>query len=93
MIGARIANGLLSTAVAAVVVGCAPAAGPRADTVSAYPSETLAPLCRQVFPNIPGKTFSSAIVTFPPAGRAEPHRHGETAGRLDRHHRRTAQGR
>jgi quercetin dioxygenase-like cupin family protein len=74
-----IANGLLSVAVAAVVVGCAPAAEPRAhaDPVPAHPSETLAPLFEQVLPNVPGKTFTSAIVTFPPAARAVPHRHGD----------------
>ena len=78
MIGARIANGLLTTAVAAVIVGCgAPAAAPQADTASAYPSETLAPLFQQVLPNVGGKTFTSAIVTFPPAARAVPHRHGD----------------
>ena len=43
----------------------------------AYPSETLAPLFQQVLPNVPGKTFTSAIVTFPPAARAVPHRHGD----------------
>ena len=78
MIRARIANGLLATAVAAVIVGCgAPAAEPQADTASAHPSETLAPLFQQVLPNVRGKTFTSAIVTFPPAARAVPHRHGD----------------
>ena len=77
MIGAAIANGLLATAVAAVVVGCATAAAPQADTASAYPSETLAPLFQQALPNVRGKTFTSAIVTFPPAARAVPHRHGD----------------
>jgi len=76
MTGARIAIGLLTTAVAAAVVGCTPAAEPQADTASAYPSETLAPLFQQVLP-VPGKTFTSAIVTFPPAARAVPHRHGD----------------
>jgi hypothetical protein len=144
MIGTRIANGLLSTAVAAAIVGCgAPASKPQTDTPSAHPSETLAPLFHQVLPNVRCKTFTSAIVTFPPAARAVPHRHGdafvyayvlegtvssqlegqpahipprrelvraarrpppghrehqpdragETAGRLRRHHRRTAQDR
>lgn len=77
MTAARIANGLLSTAVVAVVVGCAHAAQPQADAASAPPSETLAPLYQQVLPNVPGKTFTSAIVTFPPAARAVPHRHGD----------------
>ena len=77
MIRAAIANGLLTTAVAAVVVGCAPVAEPHADTPSTHPSETLAPLFQQVLPDVPGKTFTSAIVTFPPTARAVPHRHGD----------------
>jgi quercetin dioxygenase-like cupin family protein len=86
MIRAHIANGLLTTAVAAVIVGCAPAAEPQsespaavpqADTAAPHPSETLAPLFQQALPDVPGKTFTSAIVTFPPAARAVPHRHGD----------------
>jgi quercetin dioxygenase-like cupin family protein len=77
MIGARITNGLLTTAVAAALVGCAPAAGPQSDTAAPHSSETLAPLFEQALPNVPGKTFTSAIVTFPPAARAVPHRHGD----------------
>lgn len=86
MIRAHIANGLLTTAVAAVIVGCAPAAEPQpdtpaavpqADTAAPHPSETLAPLFQQALPDMPGKTFTSAIVTFPPAARAVPHRHGD----------------
>jgi quercetin dioxygenase-like cupin family protein len=79
MIGTRITTGLLTTAVTALVVSCAPAAEPRAqaDPVSASPSETLAPLSQQALPNVPGKTFTSAIVTFPPAAHAVPHRHGD----------------
>jgi quercetin dioxygenase-like cupin family protein len=74
---ARIATGLLSTAVAAVVIGCAHAGEPQADTASAHPSETLAPLFQEVLPNVAGRTFTSAIVDFPPAARAVPHRHGD----------------
>lgn len=72
MIGVRVASGLLTTVVAAAVVGCAPAAEPHAGTApptataSAAPSETLAPLVQQVLPNVEGKTFTSAIVAFPP---------------------------
>nr|WP_271213371.1 cupin domain-containing protein [Rhodococcus wratislaviensis]GLK40446.1 cupin [Rhodococcus wratislaviensis] len=77
MIGTRIATGLLATAVAAVVVGCAPTAEPQTDTAAAYPSETLAPLFQQMLPNVRDTTFTSAIVTFPPAARAVPHRHGD----------------
>jgi quercetin dioxygenase-like cupin family protein len=82
---ARIAVSLLITAVAAVVAGCAPAAEPHpgpaspttSPTVSSNPSETLSPLVQQVLPNVQGKTFTSAIVSFPPAARAVPHRHGD----------------
>jgi len=86
MIRMRIAIGLLTTAVAAALVGCAPAAerqpdtpaaNPQADTAAPHSSETLAPLFQQTLPNVPGKTFTSAIVTFPPAARAVPHRHGD----------------
>lgn len=78
MIRAAIANVLLVTAVAAVVAGCAPGAEPLADAApSEHPSETLTPLFQQVLTNVPGKTFTSAIVTFPPAARAVPHRHGD----------------
>jgi quercetin dioxygenase-like cupin family protein len=41
------------------------------------PSETLSPLFEKAFPNVKGKTFTSAIVDVPPAARAVPHRHGE----------------
>jgi quercetin dioxygenase-like cupin family protein len=77
MTATRIANALVGAALAAVVVGCDAAAAPQADTASAYPSETLTPLFQQALPNVPGKTFTSAIVTFPPAARAVPHRHGD----------------
>lgn len=89
MIGVRIAAGLLTTAVAAAVVGCAPATEPKSGTASAVamatatatasapPSETLTPLIQQTLPNVQGKTFTSAIVTLPPAARAVPHRHGD----------------
>ncbi|MDT7619592.1 MAG: hypothetical protein QOF99_493 [Pseudonocardiales bacterium] len=83
MIGVRIATGLLTAGIAAGVIACAPAAEPQATpaattaTASAHPAETLAPLLQQVLPNVQGKTFTSAIVTFPPAARAVPHRHGD----------------
>jgi quercetin dioxygenase-like cupin family protein len=77
MTGTRITTVLLAAAVAAVVVGCAPAADPQTDTASAYPSETLAPLFQQMLPHVRDKTFTSAIVTFPPAARAVPHHHGD----------------
>jgi quercetin dioxygenase-like cupin family protein len=47
--------------------------------VSAEPSktETVSPVMQQDLPNIPGKTFTSVIVAFPPGGLAAPHRHGQ----------------
>ncbi|WP_036436133.1 cupin domain-containing protein [Mycobacterium sp. URHB0044] len=78
MIAARFTTGLLTSAVAAFIAGCgASAADPAADTASAPPVETLAPLYQQALPNVADKTFTSAIVTFPPAARAMPHRHGD----------------
>jgi quercetin dioxygenase-like cupin family protein len=89
MTKARNTIGVLSTAVAAAIVGCTPASeapadtasahpsGAPAGTASAHPSETLAPLFQQALPNVPDKTFTSAIVTFPPSARAVPHRHGD----------------
>lgn len=86
MIGMRIAVGLVTAAVAALVVSCAPAATPKADTTAATPasdtaaphsSETLTPLLEQALPNVPGKSLTSVIVSFPPGARAVPHRHGD----------------
>jgi quercetin dioxygenase-like cupin family protein len=47
--------------------------------VSAEPTktETVSALMQQDLPNVPGKTFTSVIVAFPPGGRAAPHRHGQ----------------
>jgi quercetin dioxygenase-like cupin family protein len=46
---------------------------------SAEPSktETVSPVVQQDLPNVPGKSFTSVIVTFPPGARAAPHRHGQ----------------
>lgn len=61
-----IAKGLLATVVAATIVGSAPIAN--SEPASAA-SETLSPLLQQALPNVAGKTFTSAIVTFPPGAR------------------------
>ncbi|MGP4018874.1 cupin domain-containing protein [Saccharopolyspora sp. 5N708] len=81
MISVRIASGVLIAGTAAAVVGCAPATErpttpTTPDVASEHPSETLTPLIQQALPNIQGKTFTSATVTFPPDARAVPHRHG-----------------
>lgn len=44
---------------------------------SEHRAETLTPLIQQALPNVQGKTFTSARVTFPPGARAMPHRHGD----------------
>ncbi|WP_223190657.1 cupin domain-containing protein [Nonomuraea terrae] len=71
-----------------VATACAPAAQPAPDAapVAAMvmtppsdetpPSDKLTIQYQQALPNVKGKTFTSAIVDFPPAGRAAPHRHG-----------------
>jgi quercetin dioxygenase-like cupin family protein len=48
-----------------------------APTPSSPPTEVLSPLLREALPGVAGKTFTSAIVDFPPAARAVPHRHGD----------------
>lgn len=39
--------------------------------------ESIAPQFTRALSNVPGKSFTSVIVTFPPGARADPHRHGE----------------
>lgn len=83
MIGMRLAGGLLAVATLAGATACtapdqpSPATTPTATTASQPPTETLTPLHEQALPNVPGKTFTSTIVDFPPGARAVPHRHGE----------------
>jgi quercetin dioxygenase-like cupin family protein len=72
-----------AAATAAVTVACSPTAEPsagRASPTSAHedrPQESLEPLLEQALPGVSGKTFTSAIVAFPPDARAVPHRHGD----------------
>jgi quercetin dioxygenase-like cupin family protein len=83
MIGMRIAGGILAVATLAAATACtapdqpASATTPMPTTASQPPTETLTPLLQQALPNVQGKTFTSAIVDFPPGARAAPHRHGE----------------
>jgi quercetin dioxygenase-like cupin family protein len=66
-----------------VAAGCGSDAPPAAEQAPAAaamrnpPHETLSPLRQMALPNVPGKTFTSARVDFPPAARAAPHRHGD----------------
>ncbi|MEV0407487.1 cupin domain-containing protein [Actinoallomurus sp. NPDC050550] len=82
MIGIRLACGFLAAGMVATATACAPAAQRATGrvaavaTISNQPSETLSPLFEQRLPNVKGKTFTSAIVDFPPNARAVPHRHG-----------------
>lgn len=39
-------------------------------------AESVAPRLQLPIPNLPGTTFTSAIVSFPPGAKAAPHRHG-----------------
>lgn len=89
MIRMPIAAGLLAVAALPAATACstsdqpahakattAAAASPAA--MSSTPAtETLKPLLQQALPNVKGKTFTSAIVDFPPDARALPHRHGQ----------------
>ncbi len=82
MIRIRLAGGLLAAGVVAAATACGTAAEhaagktPVAAVASTQPSETVSPLLEKALPNVKGKTFTSAIVTFPPNARAVPHRHG-----------------
>jgi quercetin dioxygenase-like cupin family protein len=87
----RIAAGLLAVATLTAATACstsnqpghangpiaAAASTPTAATASTPPSEALKPLLQQALPNVKGKTFTSAVVEFPPNARAMPHRHGQ----------------
>jgi quercetin dioxygenase-like cupin family protein len=83
MIGMRLASCILAAGVVATATACsptakrAPAKAPAAAVASQHPSETQSVLFEQALPNVNGKTFTSAIVDFPPNGRAVPHRHGQ----------------
>ncbi|GAA4561428.1 cupin domain-containing protein [Planotetraspora kaengkrachanensis] len=83
MIRIRFARGLLAAGMVAATAACGVAADhasgkvPVAAVITQPPSETLSPKLEQALPNVKGKTFTSAIVDFPPAARAVPHRHGD----------------
>jgi quercetin dioxygenase-like cupin family protein len=82
MIGTRLACGILAAGALATTAACAPTErgtdhAAAASSVPKPPSETLSPLVEMALPNVEGKTFTSAIVAFPPGARARPHRHGQ----------------
>ncbi|MET8965336.1 cupin domain-containing protein [Streptomyces sp. NPDC004074] len=77
----RFAAGLMAVAALTAATACstsaqpAPAKSPAA--AASKPSENLKPLLQQALPNVKGKTFTSAVVAFPPNVSALPHRHGQ----------------
>ncbi|WP_153542437.1 cupin domain-containing protein [Streptomyces sp. RB17] len=78
----RTAAGLLAVATLTAATACStshPAAHAKvvAAAASTRPSETFTPLLQQALPNVKGKTFTSAVVAFPPNAKALPHRHGQ----------------
>jgi quercetin dioxygenase-like cupin family protein len=88
MTATRIAGGILAVAAVAAATACTSADQPTPTPVattspmtatasSQPPTDSLTPLIAQALPNVPGKTFTSAIVDFPPGARAMPHRHGD----------------
>lgn len=89
MIGMRIATGFLAVGTLTAATACSTSDQPihatgttaamasPAAMASTRPTETLKPLLQQALPNVKGKTFTSAIVDFPPNASAMPHRHGQ----------------
>jgi quercetin dioxygenase-like cupin family protein len=82
MFGTRLACGILAAGMVAAATACAPTSEraigrPLIAQVSSPPSEKLSTLFREALPNVRGRTFTSAIVAFPPGARAVPHRHGD----------------
>lgn len=71
MTGMRIAGGILAVAALTGATACT------SPSQAAPTTETLTRLIEQALPNVPGKTFTSTVVSFPPGARAVPHRHGE----------------
>ncbi|MFF5705692.1 cupin domain-containing protein [Streptomyces sp. NPDC012794] len=89
MIRMRIAGGVLAAAALTAATACGnstpaahahpvPPPSPSASAVATeHPTDSLTPLLQQALPNVEGKTFTTAIVDFPPNARAVPHRHGQ----------------
>lgn len=63
----------------ALCLACAGAFLGHARSAAAHDAveETASPKFMQALPNVPGKTFSTLIVDFPPGAKARPHRHGQ----------------
>jgi quercetin dioxygenase-like cupin family protein len=81
MVRRRLTRGLMVAGIITTATACGSSAEHAGDKTPAVavrhaPSETLSPLLETALPNVKGKTFTSAIVDFPPGARAAPHRHG-----------------
>ena len=81
MVRTRLICGFIAAGIMATTAACGSSAERATDKAPAVavrqaPSETLSPLFETALPNVEGKTFTSAIVDFPPGARAAPHRHG-----------------
>ncbi|MFF7105291.1 cupin domain-containing protein [Streptomyces nigra] len=78
----RTAAGLLAAATLTGATACsasdepAHASAPATVAASRRSAETFTPLLQQALVNVKDKTFTSAIVAFPPGASALPHRHG-----------------
>lgn len=78
----RTAAGLLAAATLTGATACsasdepAHAGAPATVAASRRSVETFTPLLQQALVNVKDKTFTSAIVAFPPGASALPHRHG-----------------
>jgi quercetin dioxygenase-like cupin family protein len=77
MMKTRLTTVLVTALTATLIVGCGTAESTPTDAAPPPRSESLTPLFSEALPNVAGKTFTSAIVTFPPGARAVPHRHGD----------------
>ncbi|MEU1081626.1 cupin domain-containing protein [Streptomyces sp. NPDC005908] len=79
----RTAASLLAAATLTGATACSavdqPAHADAQATVAASerPAEAFTPLLQQELAHVKGKTFTSAIVAFPPGASALPHRHGQ----------------
>lgn len=90
MIGKRIAGGLLVVVALLALAACSGSSDSAGSPASAQPShttapseetggvpeETVTPLLEQALPDVKDRTFTSAVVEFPPGSSSSPHRHG-----------------
>jgi quercetin dioxygenase-like cupin family protein len=68
---------LKSLALAAMVAGVAVA--PCAAIAESAPPYEISPAFREAIANIPGKTITAIVVSYPPGGKSPSHRHARSA--------------